>query len=87
MGWDSPFIQLCSSNDCVRQHCSPYQQALQCYKQIHRWLPDSVDCLKFLERLCSDFGLQDVQEYVYSLKLKKAKKFREAKRPINCPPL
>jgi len=45
--------------------------------------PDSVDCLKFLERLCSDFGLQDVQEY--SLKLKKAKKFREAKRPINCP--
>jgi len=60
-----------------------YQQALQCYKQIHRRFPDSVDCLKFLVRLCSDLGLKDVQEY--SLKLKKAEKLREAKRQVKCP--
>ena len=61
-----------------------YQQALQCYKQIHRRFPDSVDCLKFLVRLCSDLGLKEVQEY--SLKLKKAEKAREAKRQVRADP-
>ena len=61
-----------------------YQQALQCYKQIHQRFPDSVDCLKFLVRLCSDLGLKEVQEY--SLKLKKAEKAREAKRQARADP-
>ena len=61
-----------------------YQQALQCYRQIHRRFPDSVDCLKFLVRLCSDLGLKEVQEY--SLKLKKAEKAREARRQVRVDP-
>lgn len=58
-----------------------YQQALQCYKQIHRKFPDSVDCLKFLVKLCSDLGLKESQEY--SLKLKKAEKMLETKRQVS----
>jgi len=57
---------------------------LFCKRSSQRWFPDSVDCLKFLVRLCSDLGLKDVQEY--SLKLKKAKKLREAKRQVKFPP-
>lgn len=57
-----------------------YQQALQCYKQIHRRFPESVDCLKFLVRLCTDLGLKEAQEY--SLKLRKAEKAMEAKRQV-----
>ncbi len=57
-----------------------YQQALQCYKQIHRKFPESVDCLKFLVKLCSDLGLKESQEY--SLKLKKAEKMLETKRQV-----
>ena len=55
-----------------------YQQALQCYKQIHKQFPENVDCLRFMVRLCSDLGLKEAQEY--SLKLRKAEKAMEAKR-------
>lgn len=55
-----------------------YQQALQCYKEIHKKFPENVDCLKFLVKLCSDLGLKESQEY--SLKLRKAEKLQEAKR-------
>ena len=54
-----------------------YQQALQCYKLIHKRFPESVDCLKFLIRLCTDLGLKESQEY--SLKLRKVEKAKEAK--------
>ena len=55
-----------------------YQQALQCYKQIHKRFPENLDCLRFMVRLCSDLGLKEVQEY--SLKLRKAEKAAEAKQ-------
>lgn len=58
-----------------------YQQALQCYKQIHLKFPDSVDCLKLLVKLCSDLGLKESQEY--SLKLKKAEKLLEVRRQVS----
>ena len=54
-----------------------YQQAFQYYKLIHKRFPDSVDCLKFLIRLCTDLGLKESQEY--SLKLRKVEKAKEAK--------
>ena len=76
VGWDSPFIQLCSSNDCVRQHCSPYQQALQCYKQIHRWFPDSMNCPKFPVRFCTELGLKDVKSIPTSWR-----RLRSSERP------
>ena len=58
-----------------------YQQALQCYKETHKKFPDSVECLKFLVKLCSDLGLKESQEY--SLKLKKAEKMLEVKRQVS----
>ncbi len=57
-----------------------YQQALQCYKQIHKRFPENIDCLKFLVRLCTDLGLKEAQEY--SIKLRKAEKAREARRQV-----
>ena len=55
-----------------------YQQALQCYKQIHKRFPENLDCLRFMVRLCSDLGLKEAQEY--SLKLRKAEKAAEVKQ-------
>ena len=52
-----------------------YQLALQCYKQIHRWFPDSGNCPKFLLRLCGDLRLKDVQEY--PLKLRTSERLRD----------
>ncbi|XP_068602171.1 intraflagellar transport protein 88 homolog [Brachionichthys hirsutus] len=52
-----------------------YQRALDTYKDIHQRFPENVECLRFLVRLCSDMGLEDVQEY--SNKLKKAEKMKE----------
>ena len=63
------YTYLCTSGN--------YQQALQCYKQIHKQFPDNLDCLRFMVRLCSDLGLKESQEY--SLKLRKAEKAAEAK--------
>lgn len=57
-----------------------YQLALHSYKQIHKKFPESVDCLKFLVKLCSDLGLKESQEY--SLKLKKAEKMLEARKQV-----
>ena len=54
---------------------------MQCYKQIHLKFPESVDCLKFLVKLCSDLGLKESQEY--SLKLRKAEKMLEAKKQVS----
>lgn len=58
-----------------------YQQALQYYKTIHQRFPDSVDCLKFLVRLCSDLGLKEAQDY--ALLLKKAEKALENKKQVH----
>ena len=55
-----------------------YQQALQCYKQIHKQFPENVDCLRFMVRLCNDLGLKEAQDY--SLMLRKAEKSVEARR-------
>ena len=55
-----------------------YQQALQCYKQIHKRFPENLDCLRFMVRLCNDLGLKEAQDY--SLILRKAEKSMEAKR-------
>ena len=57
-----------------------YNQALQCYKEIHSRFPDNVDCLKFLVRLLSDMGLKEAQEY--AVLLQKAEKARETKRLV-----
>ena len=58
-----------------------YQQALSCYKNIHRRFPESVDCLKFLVRLTTDLGLKEAQDY--SLKLRKAEKTLETKKQVH----
>ena len=55
-----------------------YQQALQCYKQIHKQFPENVDCLRFMVRLCNDLGLKEARDY--SLMLRKAEKSMEARR-------
>ncbi|KAJ8255820.1 hypothetical protein COCON_G00196840 [Conger conger] len=52
-----------------------YQKALETYKNIHQKFPDSVECLRFLVRLCSDMGLKEVQDY--ATKLKKVEKMKE----------
>ena len=57
-----------------------YQQALQCYRDIHERFPDNIDCLKFLVRLSSDMGLAEAQKY--SLLLSKAEKAAEARRMV-----
>uniref|UniRef100_T1KM52 No mechanoreceptor potential B n=1 Tax=Tetranychus urticae TaxID=32264 RepID=T1KM52_TETUR len=54
-----------------------YQQALQCYKMIHRKFPDNIECVKFLVRICNDLGLPEYNEY--SEKLKKMEKARESR--------
>lgn len=54
-----------------------YQQALLCYKMIHRKFPDNIECLKFLVRICDDLGLTEVKEY--SEKLRKLEKAKESK--------
>ena len=55
-----------------------YQQALQCYKQIHKRFPENLDCLRFMVRLCNDLGLKEAQDY--SLILRKAEKSMESRR-------
>ena len=57
-----------------------YQQAMQCYRDIHESFPDNIDCLKFLVRLSSDMGLPEAQEY--SLLLNKAEKAEEARKMV-----
>ncbi|XP_039257756.2 intraflagellar transport protein 88 homolog [Styela clava] len=53
-----------------------YQLAFEKYKSIHNQFPDNVECLKFINRLCVDLGLQnELQEYAN--KLKKAEKSKE----------
>ncbi|KAG9349713.1 hypothetical protein JZ751_028161 [Albula glossodonta] len=52
-----------------------YQKALETYKNIHRKFPESIECLRFLVRLCSDMGLKEVQDY--ATKLKKVEKMKE----------
>lgn len=52
-----------------------YQKALETYKDIHRKFPENVECLRFLVRLCTDMGLNEVQEY--ATKLKKVEKMKE----------
>ncbi|XP_029967937.1 intraflagellar transport protein 88 homolog [Salarias fasciatus] len=52
-----------------------YQKALETYKDIHRKFPENVECLRFLVRLCTDMGLQEVQDY--ATRLKKVEKMRE----------
>nr|CAB3255439.1 intraflagellar transport protein 88 homolog [Phallusia mammillata] len=55
-----------------------YQGAFEKYKQIHTKFPDNVECLKYLNRLCSDLGLTaELQEYAN--KLRKAEKAQEIK--------
>ncbi|XP_023259039.1 intraflagellar transport protein 88 homolog isoform X5 [Seriola lalandi dorsalis] len=54
-----------------------YQKALETYKDIHRKFPENVECLRFLVRLCTDMGLNEVQEY--ATKLKKVEKMKEIK--------
>ncbi|KAJ8409908.1 hypothetical protein AAFF_G00209490 [Aldrovandia affinis] len=54
-----------------------YQKALETYTNIHRKFPESVECLRFLVRLCSDMGLKEVQEY--ATKLKKVEKMKDKK--------
>ena len=41
---------------CYRRSGS-YQQAFEKYKQIHSRFPENVECLKYLNRLCTDLGL------------------------------
>ncbi|XP_069388957.1 intraflagellar transport protein 88 homolog isoform X1 [Paralichthys olivaceus] len=52
-----------------------YQKALETYKDIHYKFPENVECLRFLVRLCTDMGLNEVQEY--ATKLKKVEKMKE----------
>ncbi|CAB1432594.1 unnamed protein product [Pleuronectes platessa] len=52
-----------------------YQKALETYKDIHHKFPENVECLRFLVRLCTDMGLNEVQEY--ATKLKKVEKMKE----------
>ncbi|KAJ8253448.1 hypothetical protein GJAV_G00213070 [Gymnothorax javanicus] len=52
-----------------------YQKALDTYKSIHQKFPESIECLRFLVRLCSDMGLKEVQDY--ATKLKKVEKMKE----------
>nr|XP_021524976.1 intraflagellar transport protein 88 homolog [Aotus nancymaae] len=55
-----------------------YQKALDAYKDTHRKFPESVECLRFLVRLCTNLGLKDAQEYARKLKrLEKMKEIRE----------
>nr|XP_002129474.1 intraflagellar transport protein 88 homolog [Ciona intestinalis] len=55
-----------------------YQGAFEKYKQIHGKFPDNIECLKYLNRLCSDLGLnKELQEFAN--KLRKAEKNHEAK--------
>ena len=63
---------------CIYTHTGNYQQALYCYKQIHKRFPENLDCLRFMVRLCSDLGLKEAQQY--SLELKKAEKATENKQ-------
>ncbi|XP_010792221.1 intraflagellar transport protein 88 homolog [Notothenia coriiceps] len=58
-----------------------YQKALETYKDIHRKFPENVECLRFLVRLCTDMGLNEVQEY--ATKLKKVEKMKEIREQVN----
>lgn len=52
-----------------------YQKSLEAYKKIHNRFSENVECLRFLVRLCTDMGLNEVQDY--ATKLKKVEKMRE----------
>ncbi|XP_017786261.1 PREDICTED: intraflagellar transport protein 88 homolog [Nicrophorus vespilloides] len=53
-------------------------KALTLYQAINRQFPESVECLRFLVRLCSDLGLREAQDYALELKkLEKSKEVRE----------
>ncbi|XP_072899793.1 intraflagellar transport protein 88 homolog isoform X1 [Hemitrygon akajei] len=55
-----------------------YQKALETYKDIHQKFPENIECLRFLVRLCTDMGLNEVQEYATRLKkVEKQKELRE----------
>ncbi|XP_060764388.1 intraflagellar transport protein 88 homolog isoform X2 [Neoarius graeffei] len=55
-----------------------YQRALETYKDIHHKFPENAECLRFLVRLCTDMGLQEVQDFATKLKkVEKMKKIRE----------
>lgn len=41
---------------CYRRSGS-YQSAFEKYKQIHSLFPEDIDCLRYLNRLCTDLGL------------------------------
>lgn len=59
---------------CYRRS-GDYQTAFQTYKEINKAFPDNIECLKFLVRICTDLGMQEVQEY--TAMLKKAEKTKE----------
>ena len=57
-----------------------YQQALSCYKMIHRKFPDNIECVKFLVRICQDLALPEYNDFYDKLKkLEKARESRERK--------
>ena len=62
----------------IHTHTGNYQQALHCYKQIHKQFPENLDCLRFIVRLCSDLGLKETQQY--SLELRRAEKATKNKQ-------
>lgn len=52
-----------------------YQKSLETYKRIHSKFPENAECLRFIVRLCTDMGLNEVQDY--ATKLKKVEKMKE----------
>ncbi|CAG2176940.1 unnamed protein product, partial [Oppiella nova] len=54
-----------------------YQNAYNCYKNIHHQFPENIECLKFLIRVSTDLRLKE--SYEYSDKLKRLEKSKEMK--------
>ncbi|KAM3720930.1 Intraflagellar transport protein [Dirofilaria immitis] len=59
---------------CLRRSGN-YQKAFELYQQIHRQFPESIECLKFLIRICTDLGMSEAKEYMG--KLSKTEKVRQ----------
>lgn len=56
-----------------------YQAALKSYAGTHKKFPESVECLKFLIRLCDDMGLPEGREYAERLRrIEKARELNSA---------
>lgn len=60
-----------------------YPPALKSYSMTHKKFPESVECLKFLIRLCDDMGLPEGRDYADKLKrIEKAKELNNQRKDL-----